>query len=96
MKPLLVDLETAWRGGQNQALLLLKGLRARHAGDGEHGGKCYQSHPAQCFLLPSRQDDRRPLAPAWHPGGMPRITGGPNGADRVIYSPTTDCESACP
>lgn len=27
MKPLLVDLETAWRGGQNQALLLLKGLR---------------------------------------------------------------------
>jgi L-malate glycosyltransferase len=24
--PLLVDLETAWRGGQNQALLLLKGL----------------------------------------------------------------------
>ncbi|MGC2891731.1 MAG: glycosyltransferase family 4 protein [Candidatus Acidiferrum sp.] len=29
MKALLVDLETAWRGGQNQALLLLKGLRAR-------------------------------------------------------------------
>ena len=29
MKPLLVDLETAWRGGQNQALLLLKGLHAR-------------------------------------------------------------------
>lgn len=29
MKPLLVDLETAWRGGQNQALLLLKGLRDR-------------------------------------------------------------------
>lgn len=29
MKPLLVDLETAWRGGQNQALLLLKGLQAR-------------------------------------------------------------------
>ncbi len=28
MKPLLVDLETAWRGGQNQALLVLKGLRA--------------------------------------------------------------------
>jgi glycosyltransferase involved in cell wall biosynthesis len=27
--PLLVDLETEWRGGQNQALLLLKGLRAR-------------------------------------------------------------------
>jgi glycosyltransferase involved in cell wall biosynthesis len=27
--PLLVDLETAWRGGQNQALLLLRGLRAR-------------------------------------------------------------------
>jgi glycosyltransferase involved in cell wall biosynthesis len=26
---LLVDLETAWRGGQNQALLLLKGLRER-------------------------------------------------------------------
>ncbi len=29
MRPLLVDLETAWRGGQNQALLLLQGLRAR-------------------------------------------------------------------
>jgi glycosyltransferase involved in cell wall biosynthesis len=26
---LLVDLETAWRGGQNQALLLLQGLRAQ-------------------------------------------------------------------
>lgn len=29
MKVLVVDLETAWRGGQNQALLLLKGLRGR-------------------------------------------------------------------
>ena len=29
MKPLLVDLEIAWRGGQNQALLLLKGLLER-------------------------------------------------------------------
>lgn len=29
MKVLLVDLETAWRGGQNQALLILKGLLAR-------------------------------------------------------------------
>ncbi len=29
MIPLLVDLETAWRGGQNQAFLLLKGLHAR-------------------------------------------------------------------
>ena len=29
MKVLLVDLETTWRGGQNQALLILKGLRAR-------------------------------------------------------------------
>jgi glycosyltransferase involved in cell wall biosynthesis len=28
VKALLVDLETAWRGGQNQALLILKGLRA--------------------------------------------------------------------
>jgi L-malate glycosyltransferase len=27
VRPLLIDLETAWRGGQNQALLLLKGLR---------------------------------------------------------------------
>jgi L-malate glycosyltransferase len=34
VKPLLVDLETAWRGGQNQALLLLKGLHARgHAAE---------------------------------------------------------------
>lgn len=29
MRPLLVDLETAWRGGQNQALLILQGLRRR-------------------------------------------------------------------
>src|SRR3954468_24563270 len=29
VKPLLVDLETEWRGGQNQMLLLLKGLRTR-------------------------------------------------------------------
>jgi glycosyltransferase involved in cell wall biosynthesis len=29
VKPLLVDLENAWRGGQNQALLLLKGLKNR-------------------------------------------------------------------
>jgi glycosyltransferase involved in cell wall biosynthesis len=29
VKVLLVDLETEWRGGQNQALLLLKGLRDR-------------------------------------------------------------------
>lgn len=29
MKVLLVDLERAWRGGQNQALLILKGLLAR-------------------------------------------------------------------
>ena len=29
MKVLLVDLETAWRGGQNQALLILKGLLGR-------------------------------------------------------------------
>jgi glycosyltransferase involved in cell wall biosynthesis len=34
VRPLLVDLETAWRGGQNQALLLLKGLHARgHAAE---------------------------------------------------------------
>jgi len=29
VRALLVDLETAWRGGQNQALLILKGLLAR-------------------------------------------------------------------
>ena len=29
MRPLLVDLETAWRGGQNQALLILQGLMKR-------------------------------------------------------------------
>ena len=34
MRVLLVDLETEWRGGQNQALLLLKGLRDRgHAAE---------------------------------------------------------------
>ncbi len=34
MIPLLVDLETEWRGGQNQALLLLQGLHARgHAAE---------------------------------------------------------------
>jgi glycosyltransferase involved in cell wall biosynthesis len=29
VKPLVIDLEPAWRGGQNQALLLLTGLRQR-------------------------------------------------------------------
>jgi glycosyltransferase involved in cell wall biosynthesis len=29
VKPLLVDMEMAWRGGQNQALLILKGLKTR-------------------------------------------------------------------
>ncbi len=29
MRILLVDLESDWRGGQSQALLLLQGLRAR-------------------------------------------------------------------
>ena len=34
MRPLLVDLEMQWRGGQNQALLILKGLHARgHAAE---------------------------------------------------------------
>ena len=34
MKVLLVDLEMVWRGGQNQALLILKGLQARgHSAD---------------------------------------------------------------
>jgi glycosyltransferase involved in cell wall biosynthesis len=34
MIPLIIDLETAWRGGQNQALLLLKGLYERgHAAE---------------------------------------------------------------
>jgi L-malate glycosyltransferase len=32
VKVLVVDLETEWRGGQNQALLLLKGLRERGHG----------------------------------------------------------------
>ena len=34
MIPLIVDLETEWRGGQSQALLLLKGLYERgHAAE---------------------------------------------------------------
>src|SRR5271156_5997994 len=34
MIPLIVDLETEWRGGQNQALLLLRGLYERgHAAE---------------------------------------------------------------
>jgi glycosyltransferase involved in cell wall biosynthesis len=34
MIPLIVDLETAWRGGQNQALMILKGLYERgHAAE---------------------------------------------------------------
>ena len=39
MHVLLVDLESAWRGGQSQALLLLRGLRAR-------------GHDAQLLSLP--------------------------------------------
>ena len=30
MKILIVDLDTEWRGGQNQALLMLEGFNARH------------------------------------------------------------------
>lgn len=38
MKPLYVDLEPEWRGGQNQALLTLRGLRA-------------QGHPAELLAV---------------------------------------------
>jgi L-malate glycosyltransferase len=50
MRVLLVDLETEWRGGQNQALLLMKGLRehgqemelvaANGSALGERAGEC--------------------------------------------------------
>lgn len=43
MKVLLVDLESEWRGGQNQALLLLKGLR-------EHGHSAELVAPAGAAL----------------------------------------------
>jgi glycosyltransferase involved in cell wall biosynthesis len=64
--PLIVDLESAWRGGQNQALLLLKGLYERgHAAElvAAHGsslshrakkaGICVHSVSRGLFRLPA-------------------------------------------
>lgn len=71
MKVLLVDLETEWRGGQNQALLLLKGLRERGheaelvAADGSALGERAGSAGVRvhfvsrgCFRLPAAQKVR--------------------------------------
>jgi glycosyltransferase involved in cell wall biosynthesis len=57
VKVLLVDLETEWRGGQNQALLLLKGLREREheaelvAADGSALGECAGSAGVRVHLV---------------------------------------------
>jgi L-malate glycosyltransferase len=74
VKVLLVDLETEWRGGQNQALLLLKGLRKRGHGAelvaaegsalGDHAGLAgVRVHfvPRGFFRLPAAQKVRAQL-----------------------------------
>lgn len=66
MIPLIVDLETEWRGGQNQALLLLKGLYERgHAAEllaakgsslshrASNAGICVHSVPRGFLRLPA-------------------------------------------
>jgi glycosyltransferase involved in cell wall biosynthesis len=71
VKVLLVDLETEWRGGQNQALLLLKGLRERGheaapvAADGSalgqrarSAGVCVHSVSRGLFRLPAARKVR--------------------------------------
>jgi glycosyltransferase involved in cell wall biosynthesis len=73
--PLIVDLETEWRGGQNQALLLLKGLYERgHAAElvAAHGsalghrakkaGICVHSVSRGMFLVPAAVNIRSILA----------------------------------
>jgi glycosyltransferase involved in cell wall biosynthesis len=73
--PLIVDLETAWRGGQNQALLLLKGLYERgHAAElvAAHGssishrakklGICVHSVSRGMFRLPASAKIRSVIA----------------------------------
>ena len=75
MIPLIVDLETEWRGGQNQALLLLKGLYERgHAAElvAAHGsalgerarkaGICVHSVSRGTFRLPAAAKIRSVLA----------------------------------
>jgi glycosyltransferase involved in cell wall biosynthesis len=71
VKVLLVDLETEWRGGQNQALLLLKGLRERGHGAelasangsalgerAESAGVCVHFVSRGLFRLPAAQNVR--------------------------------------
>ncbi len=66
MIPLLVDLETEWRGGQNQAFLLLKGLYERgHAAElvaaegsalgarAQEAGMCVHSVPRGAVRIPA-------------------------------------------
>src|SRR5215470_121515 len=67
MIPLLVDLETEWRGGQNQALLLLKGLYERgHAAEllaAEGSALGARAHAANiCVHTVSRGMARLPAA----------------------------------
>ncbi len=53
MIPLYVDLEQEWRGGQNQALLTLRGLRARgHAAELVAVGECPLARRAQAEGIP--------------------------------------------
>ncbi len=62
MIPLIVDLETEWRGGQNQALLLLKGLYERgHAAElvAAHGSSL--SHRAKKLGIYVHSVSRRTL-----------------------------------
>lgn len=75
MIPLIVDLETEWRGGQNQALLLLKGLYERgHAAElvaaegsmlghrAKKAGICVHSVSRGGFRLPAAAKIRSLLA----------------------------------
>jgi glycosyltransferase involved in cell wall biosynthesis len=75
MIPLIVDLETEWRGGQNQALLLLKGLHERGhaaellaargsalAGRARAGGICVHSVLRGAARLPAAMKIRELLS----------------------------------
>jgi len=71
MIPLIVDLETEWRGGQNQALLLLKGLYERgHAAEllaAEGSALGARAHAARiCVHSVSRGMARLPAAKKIH------------------------------
>jgi len=71
--PLIVDLETEWRGGQNQALLLLKGLYERgHAAEllAPHGSSLSHRAKKQGIYVHTVPHTFMRMAAAWKIRGL--------------------------